>query len=309
MSLDLDERQRAMLQEMGVHVWLPLPEAPAPLQVELPQRSAAVAPVAQVPSALAEEMSADAIENIAVSALEAGAAAQKASNSQARAPAPRAAAPAGPVVSGVVPSGIADMDWPTLTQTVDSCEACKLCTGRRAPVFGGASAPAQADWFALGDPPDDAEERAGMAFVDQPGQLLDNMLRAVGASRNDPDVSGAAAAYVTNVVKCRPAVVRIPDAHELATCANYLRREVALVKPKVILAMGRLAAQSVLQDSLPGVATIPLGKLRGQTYSYQGIPVVVTYPPSYLLRTQPDKARAWADLCLASELAQTHPSR
>ena len=130
------------------------------------------------------------------------------------------------------------------------------------------------------------------------------MGKAVGVSRREAGVNGAAAAYVTNVVKCRPAVVRMPDPQELATCAHYLRREVALVQPKVILAMGRLAAQSLLQDSLPGVASIPLGKLRGQTYRYQGIPVVVTYHPTYLLRTPQDKARAWADLCLALDEAR-----
>ena len=197
------------------------------------------------------------------------------------------------------------MDWPTLAQTVANCQACKLCSGRRAPVFGAAvaTAPRQADWLVLGEPPDDAEERLGVPFAEQAGQLLDNMLKAVGVSRHGAAsgaaASAASAAYVTNVVKCRPAVVRNPDPQELATCENFLRREVALVQPKVILALGRFAAQSLLQGSRPEVASIPLGKLRGQIYRYQGIPVVVSYHPTYLLRTQQDKARAWADLCLA----------
>jgi len=214
-------------------------------------------------------------------------------------------------VPAILAEGIAAMDWPTLAQTVASCQACKLCSGRRAPVFGAADAPPrQSDWLVLGEPPDEAEERAGMAFAEQAGQLLDNMLKAVGVSRHGaaglPTASAAAtaatSAYVSNVVKCRPALVRNPDAQELATCENYLRREVALVQPKVILAMGRFAAQSLLQASLPEVAGTPLGKLRGQIYRYQGIPVVVTYHPSYLLRSQQDKARAWADLCLALEV-------
>ena len=101
------------------------------------------------------------------------------------------------------------------------------------------------------------------------------------------------------MVKCRPAAARNPQPQDLATCENYLRREVALVQPKVILALGRFAAQALLLASVPDVATIPLGKLRGQVYRYQGVPVIVSYPPAYLLRTPQDKARAWADWCLA----------
>jgi DNA polymerase len=202
----------------------------------------------------------------------------------------------------VLADGIAGMDWATLAHTVAACQACKLCTGRRAPVFGAGRTPGQADWLVVGEPPDEAEERSGTPFADQAGQLLDNMLKALAVSRSGTESTGAAAAYLTNVVKCRPATVRNPEPQELATCENYLRREVALVQPKVILAMGRFAAQTLLQGSLPEVAGIPLGKLRGQIYRYQGIPVVVTYHPTYLLRTQQDKARAWADLCLALDV-------
>jgi DNA polymerase len=142
----------------------------------------------------------------------------------------------------------------------------------------------------------------GAPFAEAAGQLLDNMLKAVGVSRQaggEPVTS----AYVTNAVKCRPAKVRNPEPAELALCERYLRREVALVQPKVILAMGRFAAQTLLQASHPELAGVPLGKLRGRVYRYHGVAVVVTYHPSYLLRTQQDKARAWADLCLA--LAQS----
>ena len=289
MSLDLDERQRAMLQEMGVRVWLPEALVDAPLVAEVPVAAPAPPSSAQAPLA-------SAIENRAVSAISTGATARKASKIQVPDKTVAVAAPAG------LADGIADMDWPTLAHTIANCQACQLCTGRRSPVFGAANAPRQADWLVVGEPPEDAEERLGAPFADQAGQLLDNMLKAVGVSRRDAQSSGSTAAYVTNVVKCRPAVVRNPEPQELAICESFLRREVVLVQPKVILAMGRFAAQTLLRDSLPEVASIPLGKLRGQIYRYQGIPVVVTYHPSYLLRTQQDKARAWADLCLALDV-------
>lgn len=268
MSLDLDERQRAMLHEMGVHVWWPAPTVAA-------SESMAVAPGAVVPQAVPVRVVHD--------------------------PAP---ALKGPTRSPEAIESIAvgAMDWTALTQAVANCQACALANGRRAPVFGAADVPPRADWLLVGEPPDEAEERLGSPFADAAGQLLDNMLKAVGVSRrsgSDP----AASAYVTNAVKCRPAQVRNPQAQELAVCEHYLRREVALVRPKVILAMGRFAAQALLQASHPELISTPLGKLRGRVYYYQGIAVVVTYHPGYLLRSQQDKARAWADLCLA--LAQS----
>ncbi|MDO8447226.1 MAG: uracil-DNA glycosylase [Rhodoferax sp.] len=293
MSLDLDQRQRAMLQEMGVRVWLPEAVADVGLAAEV---------AGSEEETETETAAAIAIEIIAIEAINTGATASKAPDSRV----PDRREPAPPVAPAGLSDGIAGMDWPTLAQTVANCQACALRTGRRAPVFGAADAeaPRQADWLVVGEPPDEAEERQGAPFADQAGQLLDNMLKALGVSRRGGTASRASAAYVTNVVKCRPAVVRNPDAQELAACENYLRREVALVQPKVILAMGRFAAQALLQGSLPEVASIPLGKLRGQIYRYHGIPVVVSYHPGYLLRTQQDKARAWADLCLALELTQ-----
>ena len=312
MSLDLDTRQRAILQEMGIHVWLPEPPAQAP-QVELaPEpppipRSVTQAPAvafqATVDAAL--RPSAVAIETIAIDAINTRATPQKALQTLA--------SESLAVTPGVLAGGIAAMDWPTLADTVASCQACSLCEGRRAPVFGGAAgdAPHQADWLVVGEPPDEFEERAGTPFADQAGELLDNMLKAVGLHRHDApgatDASSTAQrAYITNVVKCRPAMVRNPTKQELALCENYLRREVALVQPKVILAMGRFAAQTLLHGSLPEGSKLPFGKLRGQIYRYQGIPVIVSYHPTYLLRNQADKARAWADLCLARQVA--HPA-
>jgi len=209
------------------------------------------------------------------------------------------------------------MDWPTLQATVAACQACAMCLGRRGPVLAAPADGLRADWLVLGEPPDDAQERVGEPFVDDAGLLLDNMLKAVGVQRHRPEqTSGAASspdpartAYLSLVLKCRPVVPTAPDAQALADCAHYLRREIELVQPKVILAMGRLAMQVLLSQDHPQGLKLPLGKLRGQVWHYQGVPVVVTYPPAYLLRNAPDKARAWEDLCLAAEVAQGQLAR
>jgi DNA polymerase len=186
-----------------------------------------------------------------------------------------------------------------------------MCLGRRAPLLSAPPAGFQADWLVLGEPPDEAQERAGQPFVDEAGQLLDNMLKAVGVKRHQCAASEATApgdaartAYLSLVLKCRPALPTAPSAQAMLACSTYLRREIALVRPKVILAMGRLAMQVLLSEDHPHGLTLPLGKLRGQVWHFQGVPVVVTYPPAYLLRNGLDKAKAWADLCLAADVAQ-----
>lgn len=278
MSLELDHRQRAILREMGLRVWSPLSGVPA--RATSAERPAAAPAAATAASSTAAKGSGPALERAAAVAV----------------PAP-----------AVTASRVADasgLSWVELHQAVMQCQRCKQSAGRRAPVFASAE-PGRVDWLVLGDPPEDTEERLGQAVAGPAALLLDNMLKAVGVGRVGPGGGGepaqdlAGRAYVSNVVKCRPAVMRNPDAHDLASCASYLRREVALLQPKVILALGRFAAQSLLQDDLPDVASIPLGKLRGRVYRYQGIPVIVSYPPSYLLRTPQDKGRAWLDLCLA----------
>lgn len=204
-------------------------------------------------------------------------------------------------------SGIADMDWSALTDTIRHCQACAMCLGRRTPVLAPPPQPVVCDWLVLGDPPDESEERAGRPFAEETGQLLDNMLRAVGVKRWDHPAgaspSAAERAYLTPVLKCRPALMRAPDATELSTCAHFLRREIALTQPKVILAMGRFAMQLLLSETPPEQARLPLGKLRGQVWRFADVPVVVTYPPAFLLRNGADKAKAWADLCLARAVA------
>jgi DNA polymerase len=135
------------------------------------------------------------------------------------------------------------------------------------------------------------------------------MLKAMQLDRRREAASGAGRAaqgcYIANVLKCRPPSNRNPEADEVAQCVPYLQRQIELLQPKIILAMGRFAAQTLLLDTVPEVLTIPLGKLRGQVHSYRGIPVVVTYHPAYLLRALGDKAKAWADLCLAMEKFST----
>jgi uracil-DNA glycosylase family 4 len=294
MSLDLDDRHRAMLQEMGVHVWWPQAEAPgAGVAVEPAFSPATPLPV---PRELAPVMAPAVIERLVVGAVSVrgGVSGQGQDNR--------------PVVfdADAVVGEMAGMDWTGLSQAVAACQACKLCAGRRAPVFGAMPVATQADWLVVGDPPEDADERAGIPFSDQVGQLLDNMLKAVGVARQDAKepLPAAQAAYLTHVVKCRPALPTAPQPQDLAACEAYLKQEIALIQPKVILALGRVAAQTLLRESDPQAGSAPLGKLRGQVYQYQGIPVVVSYPPSYLLRTQQDKARAWADLCLALSVAR-----
>lgn len=198
------------------------------------------------------------------------------------------------------------MAWPALQAAVAGCRACALCSSRKSTVFGvGPAASDKApsvDWLIVGEAPGEMEDIAGEPFVGQAGKLLDNMLLAMRLQRGNDDAARPGIAkniFITNVLKCRPPANRNPDPAEVAQCAPYLKRQVELLQPKIILALGKFAAQSLLQDSLPEVQKIPLGKLRGQVHSYLGVPVVVSYHPAYLLRSLGDKAKAWDDLCLA----------
>jgi uracil-DNA glycosylase family 4 len=277
MALNLDDRQRAMLLEMGVRVWLPgtafETEPPSVVNAGVATPSPAV-PAVTLP-------------------VVAPVAARATPVAVAR-PAPAARALAPTMTEGAA-LALDALGWDALADMAASCQACGLCAGRKQATLQPAAA--QMDWMVVGDPPEEDEDRAAQAFVESPGQLLDNMLKAVGASRTG---AGAQGAYVCNVVKCRPPHGQIPQAADLQQCANYLQREIALVQPKVILAMGRFATQTLLAEH-GTLATQPLGKLRGAVYQYQGIPVIVTYHPKVLLRASADKAKAWADLCLAMD--------
>ncbi|WP_416048808.1 uracil-DNA glycosylase [Cupriavidus basilensis] len=182
---------------------------------------------------------------------------------------------------------IARLDWAALAQRVSGCTDCQLCDGRTQTVFGVGDR--QAEWMLVGEAPGENEDLQGEPFVGQAGKLLDNMLAAVGLARGRN-------VFIANVLKCRPPGNRNPEPEEVAQCEPYLRRQIALIQPKLIVVLGRFAAQSLLRT------TTPIGKLRGTVHSYEGIPVVVTYHPAYLLRTLSDKARAWEDLCLAREV-------
>ena len=289
MALELDTRQRAMLQEMGVHVWLPthVPANQPPIvhpEARGPERSAQVkAEAAQRPG--------DTEQNAQGLSLRAQ---EETHPAQAQIP-PTA-----------IPSNGA-LGWPALAEAVRTCQSCALCAGRSKASIAPLVDAVPCDWMVVGDPPDEDEDHAGAPFAGQDGVLLTNMLRALGLQRANPlpgaaqvtAIEPAQRAYVSHVLKCRPAHGAMPKPAELAQCASYLQREIALVQPKIILAMGRFANQVLLGET-PALASLPLGKLRGTLHRYQGVPVVVTYHPKVLMRNGADKAKAWADLCLAA---------
>jgi uracil-DNA glycosylase family 4 len=197
-----------------------------------------------------------------------------------------------PVVAptGTTPGDIAGLDWRALQERVASCRACRLCESRTQTVFGVGHQ--RAHCMIVGEAPGENEDRLGEPFVGAAGQLLDRMLPAIGLTR------GAAApaqqVYIANTLKCRPPRNRNPEPDELVRCSAYLYRQIELVQPRVLLAMGRFAVQALLDSQEP------IGRLRGRVHRWRTLPVVVTYHPAYLLRNPADKARAWADLCLAA---------
>lgn len=277
MNAPLDARQRAMLAEMGIPLWAPprarrtppvAPPASPPQRVRVAQPPAAAAP-ATVPLPVPVSTPAAASERL--------------------------------------PDGIPGMDWVELEAAVAACRACGLCQGRTQTVFGVGDR--QADWMVVGEAPGREEDRLGEPFVGQAGKLLDNMLAAIGLSRRAGAQSGVAGGgrplrgvYIANVVKCRPPNNRNPEPEEIAACEPYLKRQIALVQPRIILAMGRIAVHSLLKTDAP------IGRLRGRLHAYEGVPVVVTYHPAYLLRALPEKAKAWQDLCLALAVATDPPT-
>ncbi|MFP8781286.1 uracil-DNA glycosylase [Hydrogenophaga sp. RWCD_12] len=278
----LDARQRAMLAEMGVRVWAPRAEA------------AVASPAAESAPVVPKTVPAPAVaapEPVAARPVPPVVAAPRAPVAAAPVPS-SAAAPVAAHSERLRPAGVGDMDWAALQAAVEGCEACGLCKTRRNTVFGVGHV--EADWMIVGEAPGENEDLQGEPFVGAAGQLLDNMLRAVGRSRAG---EGSKGAYIANVLKCRPPANRNPQPQEVAQCEPYLARQVALVKPKIIVAMGRFAVQSLLRTDEP------IGRLRGRVHRYEGVPVIVTYHPAYLLRTPADKAKAWEDLCLAMETA------
>ncbi|MDZ7854694.1 uracil-DNA glycosylase [Sphaerotilus sp.] len=277
MSVGYTERQQAMLQEMGIRVWVPP-------RVEVAEAAVPVVDVV-VEGVGARVRGHDERGDVVARVVEVSAPVS------GTVPEP---------VSELVPAsvvalrstGVAAMDWDALRAAVSSCRACTLCERRKQTVFGVGHP--QAQWMLIGEAPGEQEDLQGEPFVGKAGQLLDNMLRAVGLTRSEAPAHEQV--YIANVLKCRPPQNRNPEPQEVAQCEPYLLRQIALVQPKLILAMGRFAVQSLLKTAEP------IGRLRGRVHEVQGVPVVVTYHPAYLLRNPLDKARSWEDLCLAREV-------
>ncbi|MDP1926397.1 MAG: uracil-DNA glycosylase [Thiobacillus sp.] len=192
----------------------------------------------------------------------------------------REAAPAAPLTAHASPL----TTWDALAEAVARCTACKLSTTRTQGVLGVGDR--HADWLIIGEAPGADEDARGEPFVGEAGKLLDAMLAAINLQRGNN-------VYITNVLKSRPPGNREPESDEIAACRPYLLAQIELIQPRLILALGRVAAQSLLATDET------VGHLRGRVHQFQGVPLVVTYHPAYLLRKLSDKARAWEDLCLA----------
>jgi DNA polymerase len=291
--MPLDERRIAMLREMGVPFWRPLPAA---------QPEAGGAALAEPARGPAPAL---------VSAL-ASAPLPAPDQPGAVAPPPhsppaRATAALVPAVPEVDTSAVQAMDWPALRAAVADCRACGLCESRRQTVFG--TGHPRAHWMVVGEAPGEQEDLRGEPFVGSAGQLLDRMLLALGLTRaeaapeGEPPLEPARQVYIANTLKCRPPRNRNPEPEEMRRCEPYLQRQIALVQPRLILAMGRFAVQALLRTDEA------IGRLRGRVHRYEGVPLVVTYHPAYLLRNLPDKAKAWEDLCLAAQTMESLPPR
>ncbi|MBK7902141.1 MAG: uracil-DNA glycosylase [Proteobacteria bacterium] len=206
----------------------------------------------------------------------------------AAAPAPSAVVVARAGAESVQPDAAADLDWDELRVTVAACQQCDLHATRTQTVFGVGNR--QARWMFIGEAPGAEEDKQGEPFVGRAGQLLTSMIRALGLRRED--------VFIANVLKCRPPDNRDPKPSEAASCRRYLERQVALVNPTLVIAVGRIAAQNLLATETP------IAKLRGKVHSFgaQAWPVVVTYHPAYLLRSPGEKRKSWQDLLHARQL-------
>ncbi|MEN8170236.1 MAG: uracil-DNA glycosylase [Pseudomonadota bacterium] len=300
----MNSQQRFYLDAMGIQVWErretspPTPEGQAVSPSSVPEQQEAAAPVVEmkcVPPSPQAAVTAPQFE-------------AEAGQSQAddgipayldEAPAPELPMPEmedgsdfaeTDALSGAVQNDVAGLDWGALQRCVSDCVACPELVANRSQTVFGVGNP-QADWMLIGEAPGVDEDRQGEPFVGKAGQLLNAMLQALGLKRQQ--------VYITNVLKCRPPNNRDPQPDEAAACEAYLRRQIALVQPKVILVVGRIAAQNLLK------VDTPIGKLRGSVHQYEGnIPVVATYHPAYLLRSPSEKRKSWADLCLARNVLE-----
>ena len=198
---------------------------------------------------------------------------------------PRDEAEEEPVLEDVAAEPAAESyDWDGLRSAVAGCTLCPLHESRTQTVFGVGNT--EADWMIIGEAPGAEEDRRGEPFVGRAGKLLDEMLLAIGEQR--------ASVFIANILKCRPPNNRDPKPDEAASCRPYLERQIELVRPRIILAVGRIAAQQLLQSDAP------VGRLRGKVHRLGATPLVVTYHPAYLLRSPSQKRKSWDDLCLAT---------
>jgi DNA polymerase len=286
-----------MLRQIGLRVWVPA------------EAAAAAAPAAEgaAPTAAAEGPRARAPGSAAQPPAPAAARPPTAALATQTAPAPAVqAAPVPAAHATPAPAfhaahapraDVAALDWPGLQAAVVACRACRLCESRTRTVFG--SGHLQAHWMVVGEAPGEQEDLSGEPFVGAAGQLLDRMLAALELTRAaEGPQSRAQRVYIANSLKCRPPRNRNPAPAEMAQCEPFLLRQIELLQPRIILAMGRYAVQALLSSDEP------VGRLRGRVHRYHGVPLVVTYHPAYLLRNPPDKARAWDDLCLAAQVAE-----
>jgi len=303
-----NERQRRMLAAMGVRLFAPAaPAAAAPSPAAVAAAAEAIEPVVPADAAVIERP-VEAIATAPVASPRVPAAAPAPAPVRPPAPARGATSVAAALEAAIDPAlaeraaHIATLGWGPLHEAVAACTACGLCESRKQTVFGVGHA--QADWMIVGEAPGEQEDLQGEPFVGAAGQLLDQMLRAVGLSRRaetgegaEDDMAGdpARRVFIANTLKCRPPRNRNPEPDEMARCEPFLKRQVELVKPRLILLMGRFAVTQLLKSDEA------IGKLRGRVHRYEGIPVIVTYHPAYLLRNLPEKAKAWEDLCLAKE--------
>lgn len=256
--MDREQRRRHYLEVMGITMWVPRLPPPGPASAGDPDTPAPadsrLQGVEQSPSASVQGASPLGKAKFAPDVL-----------------APEKASP------------IAALDWEALEARVRGCTACALHRTRTQTVFGVGNR--EASWLVIGEAPGEQEDLRGEPFVGRAGQLLNEMLRAVGLSRES--------VYIANILKCRPPQNRDPQPDEAAACEAFLQRQLALIRPCIILAVGRVAAQNLLKTDTP------IGKLRGSVHRYTGIPLVVTYHPAYLLRSPLEKRKAWDDLRLA----------
>lgn len=204
-----------------------------------------------------------------------------AAETTAAVPPPPIAPPSAP------PVDVTDADWSPLEAAIRSCTNCALHATRTNAVCGVGMR--NADWLIIGEAPGADEDRKGEPFVGRAGQLLNEMLRAIGLQREQ--------VFIANILKCRPPNNRDPQPDEIAECLPYLQRQIELLQPRVILVVGRIAAQTLLSTDAP------IGRLRGQQHEYTGVPLVVTYHPAYLLRRPTEKRKSWEDLLLAVDVA------